>query len=235
MTTSGTTSFNLDLTALAEEAFERCGAELRTGYDLKTARRSLNILLIEWANKGYNLWTLEEGSIPLANGTAEYALPVDTVSLAEQFIRQGTNLNQQDITIGRVSAVDWASQPNKNATGRPLQLFFDRQGGQTDPVAGVRYPTVTLWPIPDNDTYTLVTWRLRRVQDAESGLETQDIPFRFLPALVAGLAYHLCKKIPGAIDRVMLLKAEYDELFQAAADEDREKADLRIVPRSAYR
>lgn len=235
MTTTGTSTFNLDLNNLVEEAFERCGAELRTGYDLKTARRSLNLLSIEWANRGINLWTVEEGSIALTEGDATYNLPVDTIDLIEYIIRTGSGQNQNDLSINRVSVDTYANIPNKNSTGRPIELWINRQSGATTP-DGVQYPTVNLWPVPDqSNTYTLVYWRLRRLQDAGNGINTPDIPFRFLPALVAGLAYHLALKVPNALPRVELLKAQYDEQWQMAADEDREKASLRITPRQGYR
>jgi len=234
MVTSGTADFNLDLNFIVEEAFERCGAELRTGYDLRTARRSLNLLTMEWANKGINLWTMEEGTIPLQQGVAQYGMPVDTIDLVDHVVRTGTGQGQTDINISRISVDTYATIPNKNAQGRPIQLWFNRLGGQSTPL-GTQYPTINVWPVPDQDNYyTLTVWRLRRMQDAGDGINTQDIPFRFLPALVAGLAYHLSKKIPGALDRTMMLKADYDELWQQAADEDREKAPLRIAPRQMF-
>lgn len=236
MTTTGTTTFNLDLNNLVEEAFERCGAELRTGYDLKTARRSLNLLTIEWANRGINLWTIEQGTIPLVQGVAQYGMPVDTIDLLEHVVRTnaGTTSNQLDININRISADTYATIPNKNAQGRPIQLWFNRLGGQTTP-DGTQYPTINVWPIPDQSNYyTLAIWRLRRIQDAGNGINTQDIPFRFLPCMVAGLAYYLSLKLPGAMERTPMLKAMYDEAWQQAADEDREKAPLRIAPRQMF-
>jgi hypothetical protein len=236
MTTSGLTSFNLDLNAIVEEAFERCGAELRTGYDLRTARRSLNLMALEWANRGINLWTLDEGSIPLVQGVSQYGMPVDTVDLFEHVVRTnaGTTSNQLDININRISADTYATIPNKNAQGRPIQLWYNRLGGQTDP-SGVQYPTINVWPVPDQSNYyTLVVWRLRRIQDTGDGLNTQDIPFRFLPCMVAGLAYHLSLKIPDAMQRTPMLKGMYDEAWQLASDEDREKAPLRIAPRQMF-
>lgn len=234
MTTTGTTTFNLDLNAIIEEAFERCGAELRTGYDLRTARRSLNLLIMEWANRGINLWTIDEGTIPLVQGVAQYGMPIDTVDILDHVVRTGSGQNQVDINISRISVDTYSTIPNKNAQGRPIQLWYNRLGGQTEPT-GVQYPTLNVWPVPDqNDFYTLVVWRLRRIQDAGNGTATQDIPFRFLPCMVAGLAYHLSKKIPGALDRTPLLKADYEELWQQAADEDREKAPLRLAPRQMF-
>ncbi len=196
MTTSGTTTFNLDLNDLMEEAFERCGRELRTGYDFKTARRSLNLLTIEWANRGINLWTIEQGSIPMVQGTITYDLPVDTIDLAEQVIRTGTGQNQVDINISRISVDTYSTIPNKNAQGRPIQVWINRQSGAVDPVSGVVYPQINVWPSPDQSSYyTFVYWRLRRIQDAGGGVATQDIPFRFLPCMVAGLAYYLSMKL----------------------------------------
>ena len=236
MTTSGTSTFNLNLNDLVEEAFERCGAELRTGYDLRTARRSLNLLTIEWANRGINLWTIEQGSIPMVQGQIVYDLPVDTIDLLEHVIRTQTGQQQTDITINRISIDTYSTIPNKNAQGRPIQVWINRQSGADYPVDGVAYPNINVWPAPDQSNYyTFVYWRLRRLQDAGDGVTTQDIPFRFIPCMVAGLAYHLSLKIPGALERSVGLKAQYEELWQQAADEDREKAPLRIAPRQYFR
>ena len=236
MTTSGTSTFNLNLNDLVEEAFERCGAELRTGYDLRTARRSLNLLTIEWANRGINLWTIEQGSIPMVQGQIVYDLPVDTIDLLEHVVRTQTGQQQTDITINRISIDTYSTIPNKNAQGRPIQVWINRQSGADYPTTGVKAPQINVWPAPDQSNYyTFVYWRLRRLQDAGDGVTTQDIPFRFLPCLVAGLAYHLSLKVPGALERSQMLKAEYEELWQQAADEDREKAPLRIAPRQYFR
>jgi len=226
MATTGTTAFNLDLNSLVEEAFERAGAELRTGYDLRTARRSLNLLTIEWANRGINLWTIEEGEIALTQGTITYNLPSDTIDLLDHVVRTGTGQNQSDININRISVSTYATIPNKNTQGRPIQVWIDRQAS---------IPQINVWPAPDQDSfYTFVYWRLRRIEDAGDGLNTQEIPFRFLPCMVAGLAYHIARKIPGGIERLPQLKADYEELWQQAADEDREKASLRIAPRQMF-
>lgn len=236
MTTSGTTAFNLNLNELVEEAFERCGAELRTGYDLRTARRSLNLLTIEWANRGINLWTIEQGSIPLVQGQITYDLPADTIDLLDHVVRtQSGQPGQTDINISRISVDTYSTIPNKNAQGRPIQVWINRQSGADYPVTGVANPQINVWPAPEQSNYyTFVYWRLRRIQDAGNGVTTQDIPFRFLPCMVAGLAYHLSKKIPGALERTQMLKMEYEELWQQAADEDREKAALRIAPRQMF-
>jgi hypothetical protein len=304
MTTSSTTAFNLDLNDLIEEAFERCGKELRTGYDFRTARRSLNLLTIEWANRGINLWTIEQGQIIINQnaGQITYPLPVDTIDLLDQVIRTGTGQNQVDINISRISESTYSTIPTKNAYGRPIQVWIDRQGGTTNAVASTtlnggisstdttitvvdasslaaqgyiyigselisyqnvsgnqllncnrgqgnttasahltgasvtvtRVPNINIWPTGNpGQQYTFVYWRLRRMQDAGTGVNTQDIPFRFIPAMVAGLAYHLSVKLPEVDpNRVMGLKAAYEEVFQQAADEDREKAPLRFVPRN---
>jgi len=238
MTTTGTTSFNLDINELVEEAFERCGSELRSGYDLRTARRSLNLLTIEWANRGINLWTIEQGEVILVPGQSTYNLPADTIDLIEQVIRTGNDQNQADINISRISVSTYATIPNKNTQGRPIQIWVNRQSGATYPdgmTTEIKYPQVTVWPVPDNATsYKLVYWRLRRIQDTGNGVSTADIPFRFLPALVAGLAFHLSLKIPDAAVRSADLKAMYEEAFREAADEDREKAPIRIVPRQQF-
>jgi len=243
VTTAGTTSFNLDLNNLVEEAFERCGSEIRTGYELRTARRSLNLLTAEWANRGVNLWTIEQGEIALNQGQFAYNLPIDTVDLLEHVIRTGTGQNQSDLTITRISVSTYATIPNKLAQGRPIQIWVDRQsgatyppGGQpegTDPITGVDHPQVYVWPTPEQSNYyTLVYWRMRRVQDAGNGTNTQDIPFRFLNCMVAGLAYYLSMKI--APDRMVALKAQYDEQWKYAAEEDRDKAAIRFVPRRMF-
>ena len=234
MTTSSTTSFNLDVNLLIEEAFERCGAELRTGYDFRTARRSLNLLTIEWANKGINLWTIEQGQIAMVQGQITYNLPVDTIDLFDHVIRTQSGQSQTDININRISADTYLTIPNKNAQGRPIQVWINRQSGAQNP-SGVQAPNINVWPAPDqNNFYTFVYFRLRRLQDGGSGTTTQDIPFRMLPPLVAGLAYHLSLKLPGALERSIGLKAMYDELWQQAADEDREKAPLRLAPRQMF-
>jgi hypothetical protein len=227
MTTSGTAAFNLDLSEIVEEAFERCGSELRTGYDLRTARRSLNLMFADWANRGLNMWTFEQGTINLVPGVATYDLPADTVDLLEHVIRTGAGnaSTQADLTITRISVSTYATLPNKLTQARPIQIWVER----------LNTPRVTLWPVPDNSqTYQLVYWRLRRIQDAGDGVNTMDMPFRFVPCMVAGLAYYLAMKVPGAADRMVALKAQYDEAWELASTEDREKAPDRLVPRRTY-
>lgn len=235
MTTSGTATFNLDLNEIFEEAFERCGTELRTGYQFRTARRSLNLLTIEWANRGVNLWTIEEGSIPMVTGQAIYDLPVDTIDLIEHVIRTGSGQNQQDISITRISVSTYATIPDKNATGQPIQVWVDRQSGATTPT-GINYPKIHVWPTPNNpgSQYTFVYWRLKRINDAGGGVNTMDIPFRFYNCLIAGLSYYLSAKIPGAEGRVAALKQDYEEQWRLASEEDREKAAIRFVPRQQF-
>jgi len=246
MTTSGTNSFNLDLNTFVEEAFERCGLELRSGYDLRTARRSLNLLTIEWANRGINLWTVEQGQIAMTQGTITYSLPVDTIDLLDHVIRTQTGVEQTDINISRISVDTYSTIPNKNAQGRPIQVWINRQSGAQYPIngnqpnttnttTGINPPNINVWPAPDqNNFYTFVYWRLRRIQDAGNGLSTQDIPFRMLPCLVAGLAYYLAMKLPDALPRLEMLKAAYEEQWALASSEDREKASLRIAPRQMF-
>jgi hypothetical protein len=234
VTTSGTNAFNLDLNDIIEEAFERCGVEVRTGYEHRTARRSLNLLTIEWANRGINLWTIEQGSIPLVQGQIIYTLPVDTIDLLDQVVRTQTGVNQTDINISRISVSTYATIPNKNTQGRPIQVWIDRQSGATEPT-GVAAPEIYVWPTPDqSDFYTFVYWRLRRIQDAGTGTSTQDIPFRMLTCLVAGLAYYLSLKIPEAANRIEMLKMAYEEQWLLASSEDREKASLRLAPREMF-
>jgi len=226
MTTSGTTAFDLNINEICEEAWERAGSEMRTGYDLRTTRRSLNLLFADWANRGVNMWTMDSATILLVAGTATYNLPTDTVDLLEHVIRTGAGVSttQMDLTIQRISVSTYATIPNKLVTGRPIQVLVSR-------VAPT--PTITVWPIPDGSTtYTFVYWRLRRIEDATTpGGQTFDIPFRFLPVLVAGLAYFVGLKIPEAAPKLGLLKQMYDETWEIAAGEDREKASVRLVPR----
>ena len=307
--TSGQTSFILDLNNLVEDAFERCGQELRTGYDLRTARRSLNLLTIEWANRGINLWTIEPGQITLNQNQIMYALPVDTIDLLDMVTRTGTGANQQDININRISESTYITIPNKNATGRPIQVWINRQSGQENPTTitlnetltatastaanpqtitlsstvglaqfgfikidseTIQYggidgnditgciravnnttlaahaigakisvqnlPTVNVWVAPDQSNfYTFVYYRLRRIQDAGNGVTVEDIPFRFIPCMVAGLAAYLAMKLPNVDPmRIQMLRADYEAAFQLAAEEDREKAPVRWVPREQF-
>ena len=303
MTTSSVTTFNLDLNNIVEEAFERCGAELRSGYDMRTARRSLNLLTIEWANRGINLWTIEQGQISLVNGQISYAIPTDTIDLLDTVVRTGTASNQQDINISRISESTYSTLPNKNASGRPIQVWVNRQTGvprstanttlsaaitatattinvtsaaslpsvgfinidsetityqnivgnqlqycfraqngttaaahnNAASVTSINLPNINVWPTGDGGgPYTFVYWRLRRMQDAGDGNTTQDIPFRLLPALVAGLAVQLAMKLPNGMERLQMLKAMYDEQWMLASDEDREKASLRLTPRISF-
>jgi hypothetical protein len=304
MTTTGSTLFNMDFTEIAEEAWERAGREMRSGYDLRTARRSMNLMTIEWQNKGINMWTMEQGIINLTPGLATYALPTDTIDLLEHVIRTGSNTasTQADLTITRISVSTYATIPNKLSQARPIQVWIQRLSGQTNPTTAVldgaitstdttitlntvvglagagfirlnsediyytyisgntlggvyrgqnnttaasqadgtavfvpQLPAVTVWPTPDNSTpYQFVYWRLRRVQDAGAGMETSDMNFRFLPCLVAGLAYHIAIKTPDLMPRIQMLKQIYDETFEIAAGEDREKAAVRFVPRQMF-
>jgi hypothetical protein len=303
MATTGTSSFNLEMNDLIEEAFERCGKELRTGYDFRTARRSLNLLTVEWANRGINLWTIEQGVIPMATGQAVYPLPINTIDLLDQVIRQNNGTtNQIDININRISESTYSTIPNKLTQGRPIQVWINRQTGAANStsatlngginatdttitlsstsglassgfividnetisypnvsgnqllncargqnnttavshltgaaVSVTNLPSINVWPTPNSpgNQYTFVYWRLRRIQDAGDGVNTEDIPFRFLNCMVAGLAYYLSIKLPDVPqERIMGLKADYEQQFQLAADEDREKASIRFVPRN---
>ena len=304
MTTTGSTLFNMDFTEIAEEAWERAGREMRSGYDLRTARRSMNLMTIEWQSKGINMWTMEQGFINLTPGLATYALPVDTIDLLEHVIRTGQNTpsTQADLTISRISVSTYATIPNKLQQARPIQVWIQRLSGEVNPtsstlngaitatdttitlntvvglagsgfirldsediyytyisgniLSGVyrgqnnttaaahitatavyvpQLPAVTLWPTPDNSTsYQFVYWRLRRIQDAGAGVSTADMNFRFLPCLVAGLAYNIAIKVPELMPRIQMLKQIYDETFEIAAGEDREKAPVRFVPRQMY-
>ena len=303
--TSGSTAFNLDLSELVEEAFERAGSELRTGYDLRTARRSLNLMFAEWANRGINMWTFEQGSITLTEGLPTYALPLDTVDLLDHVIRTQANQtsNQADLTITRISVSTYATLPNKLQQARPIQVWVQRLDGQTAPTSSTlngaitsttattitlnttvglpatgfiqvdsetvwygyidgntlgncfrgqnnttaathitgtavyvqNLPSITVWPTPDgSQQYQFVYWRMRRTQDAGGGVNVMDVPFRFVPCMAAGLAYHVALKVPGGLERIQLLKAQYDEAWMVAADEDQERAAIRLVPRQMF-
>ena len=302
MTTTGVQSFNLPFTDIAEEAYERCGVEMRTGYQLRTARRSLNLLTIEWANRGINLWTIEQIEIPLVTGQVTYALPIDTIDLLDTVVRNGTGQNQIDINITRISETMYITIPNKLAQGRPIQVWVNRQSGESNPTSVVlvgdisatdttitvsstvplasngyvqigneviyyntvvgnelqlcargqanttavahltgaaisvpNLPSINVWPTPNSGGgYTFVAYRLRRIQDAGSGVQTQDIPFRFLPPMIAGLAYYLSQKVPEASGRIEMLKNSYEEQWTFASQEDREKASLRLAPRQMF-
>ena len=229
MATSGTTAFNMDFTEIAEEAWERAGREMRSGYDLRTARRSMNLLTIEWQNRGINMWTIDSGTINLVSGTATYDLPADTIDLLEQVIRtnSGNVSTQSDLTLSRISVATYATIPNKLSQGRPIQIYIDRARDN---------PTATVWPVPDqgtadSPTYVLKYYRMRRIQDAGTGIQTADVNFRFLPCLVAGLAYYVAMKDPELVTRLPILKAAYEEAFELAAGEDREKATISLIPR----
>ena len=232
MTTSNTYDFNLEFTEIAEEAWERAGREMRSGYDLRTARRSMNLMTIEWQNRGINMWTIDEGSINLVQGVAEYDLPADTIDLLEHVVRTGAGnvSTQYDLSITRISVSTYATIPNKLQQARPIQVWVRRLRDE---------PKVVVWPVPDQGTeanpyYIFKYWRMRRIQDAGAGSQTPDANFRFLPALTAGLAYHIAMKVPELAPRIPMLKTAYDEQFDLAAGEDREKAAIRFVPRRSY-
>lgn len=229
MATTGTFNFNLDLAQLVEEAFERAGGEMKSGYDLRTARRSLNLMFADWANRGLNMWTFEQDTVALLEDMADYALPAETVDVMELYVREGTAASQRDIPLQRIALQTYAAIPNKNAQGdRPTLACVSRSRDA---------PVITVWPTPNTNaalTYSIVYWRLRRIQDSGYGANTQDVPFRFLPAMTAGLAYYLALKIPGGLMRLPELKAQYDEAWLLAADEDREKTSVRLVPGRRY-
>jgi hypothetical protein len=242
--TTSTTAFNPELNELMEEAFERCGVEMRTGYHFRTARRSLNLMITEWANRGINLWTVEQGQIPLIQGQYVYDLPNDTVDLLEHVIRTnpGQIGSQTDINISRISVSTYSTIPNKITQGRPIQVWVNRRSGQTSNTVGAtpQVPQINVWPSPDQGTvsapfYYFVYWRLRRMVDAGTGANVEDIPFRFQNCMVAGLAYMLSMKLPEVDpNRILMLKDQYAEAWDLAASEDREKAPDRFVPRMTF-
>lgn len=223
MATSGTATFNLDINEIVEEAYERAGlGRAFSGSDYRTARRSLNLLAQDFANRGINLWTVEEATLSLTDGTATYTLPADTVSILDHSIREGTGTNQSDLAISRMSLGEFAGITSKNTTGRPVKMYIERL---------VSAPKVTFWPVPNSNNYTLVYYRVRRIEDSVSGSVTQyDAPTRFLPAIVSGLAYQLALKNPSVMERITLLKQVYEEDFNLAATEDRDRSDFRIIP-----
>ena len=229
MTTSGTTLFNPELSEIIEEAYERCGIEIRTGYQARTARRSLNYLVTSWANQGINLWTVTAADITLVQGQGTYNLPEDCVDIIEHVIRQspGSQYNQTDIIIPRIALPTYAAIPNKLAQGRPVQVYVNRQ----EPI-----PQINIWPTPNQSGYYFHYWYLRRIDDAgQAGSTTQAVPFRFYEALTAGLALMLAQKQTDIdYNRVQMLKASYDEALQLAKDEDRDKAPVRFVPMAGY-
>ena len=222
MTTSGSTDFELAVDDYIEEAFERCGLEIRTGYDLRTAKRSLNLMFADWANRGLNRWTITQTSITLSQGTTEYTLAADTIDILSAVIRENAgSSNQLDVTVNRIGRDTYLNLSSKLSQGKPTQYYVDRQ----------ITPKFRVFPTP-NATYTLVVDRLTRIEDADSATDTVDVPFRFYPCLAAGLAYYLAiKKAP---DRIQILKAIYDEEFDRAATEDRDRTSLKLLPYERY-
>jgi hypothetical protein len=218
MTTSGSRDFNLDVAEVIEEAYERCGLEVRTGYDAKTARRSLNLMFADWANRGLNLWTVKQGVLTLTAGQAQETLTADVVDLLEVVLRR----NGTDYELDRISRGDYMTLPDKTTQGRPSQFYFDRQ------VA----PVINIWAVPENSTDQLVYYYVQRIQDADTLTNTTDMPFRFYPCMVAGLAYYMAMK--RAPDRIQILKSVYEEEFQRAADEDEGRTPLKLQPSISY-
>ena len=218
MATSGTRTFNLDIAEIVEEAYERCGLEVRTGYDAKTARRSLNLMFAEWANRGLNLWTVDSKEITLAQGQASYTLLPDVVDLLDVVVRR----NNTDYEVQRISRGEYTTLPNKTTQGRPSQYWFNRQ---IDPV-------INLWAVPENSTDVLIYYYVERIEDAGGYTNTSDLPFRFFPCMVAGLAYYLA--MTRAPDRIQMLKTVYEEEFQRAADEDQGRTPLKLQPSLSY-
>jgi len=222
MATSGSRDFDLDVADIIEEAYERCGLEVRTGYDAKTARRSLNIMFSEWANRGVNLWTVKQATLTLISGTATYSSANGLASPMNDILEVAVRRSGTDFDIDRISRGEYLNVPNKSTTGRPSQFYFNRQTS----------PEITLWPTPENSTDQLVYYYITRIEDADTSQNTTDVPYRFLPCMVAGLAYYLSmKKAP---ERVQLLKAVYEEEFQRAADEDEDRVSLKLQPDIQY-
>jgi len=222
MTTSGSRDFDLDVADIIEEAYERCGLEVRTGYDAKTARRSLNIMFSEWANRGVNLWTVRQATLTLISGTATYNSANGLASPMNDILEVAVRRSGTDYDIDRISRGEYLNVPNKSTTGRPSQFYFNRQTS----------PEITVWPTPENSTDELVYYYITRIEDADTSQNTTDVPYRFLPCMIAGLAYYLSmKKAP---ERVQLLKTVYEEEFQRAADEDEDRVSLKLQPDIQY-
>ena len=218
MTTSGSRDFNIDVGEIIEEAYERCGLEVRTGYDARTARRSLNLMFADWANRGVNLWTVKQGTATLTQGTATVTLTADVVDVLEIVLRRGTT----DFEIQRISRGEYATLPDKTTQGRPSQFWFNKQ----------ITPIINLWAVPENSTDQIVYYYVQRIEDADTLVNTTDMPFRFYPCMVAGLAYYLAMK--RAPQLVQLLKSVYEEEFQRAADEDEDRVPLKLQPSIQY-
>jgi|TARA_R100001509_G_scaffold150241_1_gene109020 hypothetical protein len=218
MAVSGSVNFELDVSDYVEEAFERCGLEVKTGYDLVTARRSLNIMLAEWANRGLNQWTITQRTQALTSGTRTYALSADVIDILSAVVTRSST----DFSLTRVSRDDDLNIPNKATTGRPTQFFLDRQVT----------PSLRLWPTPENSTDVVVYNALTRIDDADTAINTLDVPFRFYPCLAAGLAYYL--SIKRAPNRTQMLKAMYEEEFERAMGEDRDRSSFTVTPEYAY-
>jgi len=216
--TSGSTDFELDVSDYIEEAFERCGLEVRTGYDLKSAKRSLNLMLAEWANRGLNQWTIVQRTQALTQGTGNYALNNDVIDVLSVIVRRSGT----DYSLDRLSRDEYLSIPNKTTEGRANQFFLDRQVT----------PELKLWPVPENSTDVVIYDALTRMDDADTFINTMDMPFRFYPCLAAGLAYYIAVK--RAPNRVQLLKAIYEEEFERAATEDRDRSSFNVVPQYQY-
>lgn len=222
MAVSGSTDFELDVSDYIEEAFERCGLEVKTGYDLKTAKRSMNLLFADWANRGLNQWTIAQRTQTVTQGTSDYTLDADVIDILSMVVRQGTGTSQTDISMTRISRDDYLNVPNKNTQARPTQFFVDRQ----------ITPVMKIWPAPNNSTDIIVYDCLTRIDDADTAINTIDVPFRFYPCLAAGLAYYLSVK--RAPERTQLLKAMYDEEFDRALSEDRDRSSFNIAPSLQY-
>jgi hypothetical protein len=218
MTTSNSTDFELDTAEYVEEAFERCGLEVRTGYDLTTARRSLNLMFAEWANRGLNQWTIAQRSQALTADDREYSLGTDVIDILNVVVRRSST----DYSLTRISRSDDLAIPTKATTGRPTQFFLDRQVT----------PNLKIWPTPENSTDVLYYDALTRIEDADSQINTMDVPFRFYPCLAAGLAYYISlKKAP---QRTQMLKAIYEEEFERAIGEDRDSSSFSVTPHYTY-
>jgi hypothetical protein len=218
MTTSSSTDFEPNVAEFIEEAFERCGLELRTGYDLKTAKRSINIMLAEWANRGLNQWTIEQTTQTVTEGTTNYSLNSNVIDILDMVVRRTVNTTQTDISLSRLSRSQYINIPNKTTKARPSQFFFDK----------LTTPVIKIWPAPENSTDILVFNKIVRMDDADKATNTMDMPFRFYPCFAAGLAYYISMK--RSPERSAMLKQAYEEEFERAMSQDEDRASFRIRP-----
>ena len=222
MATSGTKTFALDTGEVIEEAYELAGLEARTGYDAAPARRSLNVMFADWSNRGINIWTIAEVSLTLTESTASYTLNAYDIDVLEAVIRRTVNGIQTDYQLSRIGRMEYLNIPTKTTEARPTEFFVDRQ----------TTPVLYLWPTPENSTGIFLSYRIQRIDDVTASAQDQEVPSRFIPPMVSGLAYYMAlKKNP---ERVPMLLQIYEQDLRRAQDEDRGRASLHLVPKASY-